>query len=117
MSSFNSLVDLTKTFRQPLQYSLLLTGIITLLGVIALFFIPPEIPLFYSLPLTSQQLAGQYWILLFPGLSLGITLLHIVLVGIFTAVDEEVLRLFCWLTVVLQLLLVAVLVRVLVLVL
>ena len=110
------MVDLTKTFRQPLQYALLLTGIITLLSVLALFFIPPEIPLFYSLPLVTQQLADQYWILLFPGLSLGITLLHIVLVGLFTAVDEAVLKLFCWLTVVLQVLLVAVLVRMLVLV-
>lgn len=116
MQAFNQLVELNKTFQKPLQYSLSITGVITLLSVSAAFFLQPQIPIFYSLPLSSQQVASRYWILLFPGFSLSVTLLHIVLIGIFSKVDEDVLGLFCWLTVLLQLVLLAVVVRLLFLV-
>lgn len=117
MSSLSTLVDLTKLVQKPIKISLLLTGIITLFSVSAIFFLQPEVPIFYSLPLSSQQIVNRFWVLLFPGFSLTITLLHITLLGIFSKVDEEVLRLFCWLTVILQILLLAILVRLLVLVL
>jgi hypothetical protein len=117
MSSLSTLVDLTKLVQRPIKISLLLTGLITLFSVSTLFFLQPEIPIFYSLPLSSQQIVNRFWILLFPGYSLIVTLLHITLLGIFSKVDEEVLRLFCWLTVVLQLILFAILLRLLVLVL
>lgn len=117
MHFFSSLIDVPKTLQPPLQYSLVLTGGITLLSVASVFFLQPEIPVFYSLPLTSQQIVNRNWILLFPGFSLSVTLLHIVLIGLFHKVDLEVLRLFCWLTVIVQSLLLAILIRLLVLVL
>lgn len=117
MQSLGTLVELSNVLKQPLKYSLLLTGVITFLSVSAVFFLQPQIPIFYSLPLASQQLASRFWILLFPGLSLTVTILHIMLVGIFNKTDEAVLRAFCWLTVVLQVFVLAVLLRLLVLVL
>lgn len=116
MDSFKKLTDLPPTLVQPLKYSLILTGTITVLSVSTLFFLQPELPIFYSLPLSSQQIVPRYWILLFPGLAFSITVLHIVLIGIFKHVEEEVLRLFCWMTVLIQMLLLAILVRLLVLV-
>lgn len=117
MRSFSKLVSLSKVLQKPLKFSLLLTGLITLLAVSSLFFLQPQIPIFYSLPLSSQQIASRFWILLFPGFSLSVTLLHIILIGIYHEVDEVVLILFCWLTVLLQTLLLAILIRLLVLVL
>lgn len=113
MTLFSSIVDIPKVVRQPLKYSLILTGCITALSVSSLFFLPPQIPIFYSLPLTAQQISDRNWVLLFPGFSLLVTLLHIGLVGWLNKVDVEVIRLFGWLTVVLQVILFAILIRLL----
>lgn len=117
MQSFGTFADAPSTLKSPLKYSLLLTGIITFLCVSTVFFLQPQIPLFYSMPTASEQLASRYWILLFPALSLTITVLHIILTGLFSKTEEAVLRLFCWLTVVVQVLVLAVVCRLLVLVL
>lgn len=117
MQSLGTFADAPNTLKSPLKYSLLLTGIITFLCVSTVFFLQPDIPMFYSMPTASEQLASRYWILLFPALSLTITVLHIILTGLFNKSEEAVLRLFCWLTVVLQIFILAVVIRLLVLVL
>ena len=59
--------------------ALLLLGQWLLLG----FFVwqlPPEIPLFFSLPTGSQQLANRSWYLILPSLSIVIFVVHLVLI-------------------------------------
>lgn len=116
MFSIKRLSDLSPILARPLKYSLIITGCITVLSVSALFFLQPEIPIFYSLPLIPQQIAPRLWILLFPSLSVATTLLHIVIIGVLKSIDQEVLRIFCWLTMIFQLLLLAILVRLLILI-
>lgn len=50
--------------------------------------LPPELPLFYSLPRGEEQLGSMFTLLLLPGLSLIIFLLHM-LFGIYLIEKEQ----------------------------
>lgn len=52
-------------------------NVITILsGLLAKFILPPEIPLFYGLPQTSEQLANSIFIILPTGIALLLTLIN-----------------------------------------
>ncbi len=59
--------------------SFVVSIITVLIGVIAQITLPPEIPLFYGLPQTSEQLAPSILIILPSLLSLSITVINAVL--------------------------------------
>ncbi len=95
----------------PLKISMIIT--LVMLVETALFYsrLQPEIPLFYSLADPEQQLAHKPWIFILPAISLLINSLHLILIRVFNQLEELVLNLFTWSTVVLQIILLMTLTR------
>lgn len=56
--------------------SFVINTLTILLGLLARFILPPEIPLFYGLPQTSEQLASSLFIILPAGIALILTLIN-----------------------------------------
>ncbi|NCS97163.1 MAG: hypothetical protein GW762_01045 [Candidatus Pacebacteria bacterium] len=77
------------------------------------FFLPPQIPLFYSLALSSQQLTTKEFIFVLPGLSVLFGILNSVLILRLQKYDVLLIRLFSWITVVCIALLLFSLIRIL----
>ncbi|MEX0895420.1 MAG: hypothetical protein WDZ94_00600 [Patescibacteria group bacterium] len=100
--------------KKQLLWSFYLTTAITLIATVFYFFAQPHLPFFYTLPLDSQMLAPKLWLFLFPSISLGITLLHMILLGLFYDLDELILRLFANATTIIQSILLLALVRIIV---
>lgn len=77
---------------------LILAYILTLLGGIIAFtglvFLPPQIPLWYSLPLAELQLAPKMYLLLLPCLMLTIALLHAIIIGKLRTMDATIIKIF-----------------------
>ncbi|MDO8341295.1 MAG: hypothetical protein Q7T59_04950 [Candidatus Woesebacteria bacterium] len=69
--------------RLPLKklfvYSFVINLITILLGLLAKLILPPEIPLFYGLPQTSEQLAKSIFIILPATIALLLTLVNAIL--------------------------------------
>ncbi len=110
--AWGQLNELAPEVQKPLRFSTTLTAIITLISFIALFIVQPEIPLFYSLP-TDKVLVPKMWLLLFPLLSLIITIGHIAFSWVSRGFQSMVLRLYAWTTVILLGLLLVTLIRLL----
>lgn len=96
----------------PLRISLSLSFLVTLLSIIFFTQIQPEIPLFYSLPRSSQQLVHKAWIFFFPAFSFFISLLHFSVVTFSQHLKNRLKKLFFWTTVIMQLILFLVFIRV-----
>lgn len=108
--------SLADSVRKVLLVAIVFTGIITLISSIFYFLSQPVIPLMYSLPRPEQSLVPKIWIFLFPVISLTISVLHIFLIGKFKNLDELILKMFAWSTVFLQLILGAILIRMIVII-
>jgi hypothetical protein len=69
-------------------------------GLVGLFIwqLPPEIPLWYSLPAGTMQLSAREWFLLLPGLSLGIGIVNLIMIRIGAAAVKVYASLMMWLT-------------------
>jgi hypothetical protein len=117
MDTLTSVVEQPFQVRQPLMVSLIISSILTLICIVAYFVLPPQIPIFYSLPRSADQIAPKMWIILFPAFSLLVSLSHTILLGVFNSLDVMVLRVFGWMTAVLQLLLLSIVLRMIILVL
>lgn len=117
METIANVIEQPFQVKQPLIASLAITALVTISCVVGYFILPPQIPIFYSLPQASQQLADKIWISIFPVISLTVALSHTVLLGIYNRLDLMVLRVFGWMTTVFQLLLLAIVVRMMLLVL
>lgn len=57
-------------------YSFVVSLVGIAVGLVAQFILPPEVPLFYGLPQTENQLASPIWIVLPSLIALVITLLN-----------------------------------------
>lgn len=110
--NWGQLSELPLDVQQPLRHSTSLTAVITLISLIALFIVQPEIPLFYSMP-TDEVLVSKLWLLLFPILALILSIVHIALTWVARDFQHMVLRLYAWTTVVLLALLLVTLIRML----
>lgn len=108
--------SLADSVRKILLVAIVFTGIITLISSIFYFLSQPVIPLMYSLPRPEQALVPKEWIFLFPIVSLTISVLHIFLIGKFKDLDELILKMFAWSTVALQIILSAILIRMIVII-
>lgn len=93
---------MSSVVKLPLQISVAITGIITVTVTTFYFFAQPVLPIFYSLARPEQALVEKEWIFLFPAISLSITLIHIVCSSVFGSLNRLVLKLFAWMTVILQ---------------
>lgn len=92
--------------------SLYLTAAITLAAVVYYFVAQPQLPIFYTLPLASGALANKAWMLLFPVISFLITLLQLIMIGIFKDLDVLILKLYAWMTAFIQAMLLLVVFRI-----
>jgi hypothetical protein len=97
--------------QQPLQLSLIVNLFILFFVLISLNLTQPEIPLFHSLPEAEQQLVPKIWLLLLPGLSLLINIIHIGIVNLTKHIDSLMIKLYAWGGLVLQVLLLLVTLR------
>jgi hypothetical protein len=105
-----------RSIRIPILISLLLCSGLALLTSTLYFTLPPVIPLFYSLARPEEFLADKAWIFLFPAVSLLISLVHIFLLPTLHVLDEFLMKLFAWGTVIMQLLLVLAAVRIIIII-
>lgn len=96
----------------PFRISLIITIILIAIDLAFYQKITPEIPLFYSLADSSSHLAQKNWIFLLPILSLLINLAHFSLSKVFKQIDSFVLRLFIWATLIFQIILFMISIRI-----
>lgn len=92
----------------------LLTGLISTIGY---FLLPPEIPIFYSLALSSQHLAAKEFVFVLPGLAILFVLVNSTIMMRLQKYDVLLIRLFAWITTVCLSLLLFALIRILTIVL
>lgn len=88
--------------RQPFRISLFFSFLIILIALIMYGSLQPEIPLFYSLPDSSQQLANKIYIFLVPIISFLITIGHFALLLLSKSMEKRLKKMFAWITVILQ---------------
>lgn len=94
--------QLSASIKRPLLLCVAFTGLITIVSTLYYFFAQPEVPIFYSLARPEQALSPKEWVFLFPGISLVITLLHSILISLFKELERLILRLFAWMTLLMQ---------------
>ena len=99
--------------KQILQLNFLISFSLLIILLIFIWRMQPQVPLFYSLARSVQQLAQKYWLFLLPGFSLLISLLHTLIMIFFKHLDQLVLRLFARGTLLIQILLLVILLRIL----
>lgn len=94
----------------------LLLGLLNLLScTIAYFFLQPQIPLFYS-QASDQQLTDKIWIFLIPGIALLMNVFHFTFIKTQHEINEQILKMLVQLTVLLQILLLAISWRIIIIV-
>jgi hypothetical protein len=110
---FKYLTFLPKNFRQLALYAVI-ANLATL--AFSLIFFPSlqkKIPLFYSLPET-QQLVNREFIFILPAFSIFINLLHFLIIKKFKNAHPTILHVFLLSTIALQILILAILLRLLI---
>jgi hypothetical protein len=98
--------------RKPFRISLFFSLLIILITLIMFMSLQPEIPIFYSLPKSSQQLADRVYIFLFPIISLMITTSHFSLLMLSKNMERRLKKMFAWSTVILQVVLFIIFLRI-----
>lgn len=88
-----------------------------MLLILLVFYLPlqNQVPLFYSLPL-DRQLVNKQFLFILPTLSILINILHLSIAKFNKEIHEYILKMFVQLTFLLQLLLLAILLRVIIIV-
>ena len=74
-------------------------------------FLPPVVPLFNTLQAASERLADKRLIFLLPAIAIGINFIHALVIYFGRHYDELLLKIFNYLTVYIQILILAVLLR------
>lgn len=97
---------------QPFKICLIFTLVIGSLSLLSYGEITPQIPLFYSLANPEKQLVTKDWIFALTALSLLINIIHLGLINIFNQLDRFVLKFFSWSTLVLQIILLVITLRI-----
>ncbi|KUK79727.1 MAG: transmembrane(s)proteins 12..34 [Microgenomates bacterium 39_7] len=94
----------------PLRISIFISLFLIIYTSTLQLYIQPVVPLFYSLPSGSDQLAPKIWLLLFPALSIIINIVHISAIKI-AAMSQLVIKLYAWADLLLQLILLMIALR------
>lgn len=79
-------------------------------------FLPPLIPLFYSRLEVKEQLVEKIWIFILPAIATIITIVHFLVIWLARRYNQTLLKIFSYMTIFLQLLLLAVLLRIILIV-
>lgn len=112
-SQFRFGTSLPKHTLTPFRLSLLIGCVLIGIAGIGYWKLQPEIPIFYSLAQSSQQLAPKYWIFLFPFLSFLTTLTNFTLIKRNSDLETVLVAVISWTTVAWQFLLMLTCVRLL----
>lgn len=97
--------------------ALSLANSLVMLLLLLVFYLPlqSQVPLFYSLP-SDQQLVDKVFLFILPILSILINLSHFLIVKFNKEIHEYVLKMFVQITFLLQILLLAILLRIIIIV-
>jgi hypothetical protein len=79
-------------------------------------FLPPLIPLFYNRLEIKDQLVKKEWVFILPIIALMITVVHFLVIWLARRYDQTLLKVFSYITIFLQLLVTAVLLRIILIV-
>jgi hypothetical protein len=98
--------------RQTIALSWITTLLILITAVVYFFITQPELPIFYSLATSQDQLADKIFLFVFPLLSFGINFLHLFIFKILQQYSSVLLKLYAGTTLGLQVVLLLALVRI-----
>lgn len=110
--NFQPDAQISPFLRVPLFTSFFVSAIIFIVTIVYYLQAQPQLPLFYSLARPSQHLVPKVWLFILPSVSLIINTIHTILVQLFKEYNPVILRLFMWVTVILQLVLLLVFLRI-----
>ncbi len=105
-------LQLPKVVQNAVGISIGITVIITICSALYFFFSQPQIPLFYSLTLPSQQLVPNYFIFIIPFLSLSNTFVNTGIYLLLKKYDQLLTTLFTWSSLTIQFLLLFIVLRI-----
>lgn len=106
-----------RPYYQPFFYVALPLSLLTLLFTFFFrSFLPPQIPLFYTLLQTENKLVVREWIFILPALALGINFVHFLVIYFARHYDATLIKVFEYLTIFIQALILATLLRIILIV-
>lgn len=77
-----------------LAYAFTLIALIITVG--SFLFLPPQIPLWYSLSISEQQLAPKFLIFIFPAAMVLLVFIHTLIIGKLRRMDPIIVRIFSY---------------------
>ena len=98
--------------KRPLFLSFIITLVIILTAGGYYLFAQPVLPIFYTLARPAQTLAGKEWLFIFPSISFAMSILHVLLVHWLRSLEPILLILFTRTGLLLQIILLAALLRI-----
>ncbi len=87
-------VSLPRLFSRELILSYVLTLLASVITLIGLVILPPQIPLWYSLAIPEQQLVPKMFLILFPIFMLILTTTHTLIIGKLRTMDATIIKIF-----------------------
>lgn len=109
-------LEIPKYLKAPLLFSFLFFFILALTATALYFSLQPEIPLFFTTATPQETLAPKEWIFIFPALSLAMAILNGGAMRLCRHTDPILLKIFGWVSVVVELILLIAMIRIIVLV-
>lgn len=108
--------EIPKYLKIPLLFSFLFFFILALSSVAVFFSLQPEIPLFFTSATPQETLAPKVWIFAFPSLAFLIAMLNGGMMRLYRHTDPILLKIFGWVSVLIELILLLSLIRIIVLI-
>jgi len=115
-SRFKLFDSLPKFAKNSFTISFVISFIVLVSTIVFFIISQPEIPLFYSLPRSDQQLVYKLWIFFIPFLSWFISIVHLLIIKLMPDLKVRAAQLFSYSTVVLQIVLLFVFLRIIIIV-
>lgn len=82
--------------RTPVVFELLLTLLIGLITGGYITIAQPELPIFYSLPMTEQVIQPKIWLLIIPTASVLISVITISVIFLLSHIGSSLMKLYAW---------------------
>ncbi len=102
-----------RVYYRPFFFVALPLGLLSVIFALIFWeFLPPMIPLFYTLTQVDEQLVNRNWIFILPAISVTILMIHFGVIYFARRYDQTLLKFFSYMTIFVQALLLAVLLRV-----
>lgn len=105
------LAFLPKQIQKPIYWCFIVLLILTVGSVVFYPSLQYQIPIFYSLTKSTDQLVSKKWIFLFPSLCLAVILINTALICLVKNLENIIIKLFAWATFGLQIILAMIFIR------